>query len=165
MTETDKNEPHTEPDAAKDAVRVDWDRKDREHAGRVDELFAINKVTLFDTLAVAGITVITVEFNGYGDEGQIDPPVAYAGQNQIAVPEKQIEILTTKWGKPDIEHEMVTVNEAVNTIAWAILGRLHAGWQDGEGAFGEFEFAVEARVIRLDFNARYVETDIYSYEL
>lgn len=161
MTETDKNDTPTEPDAA----RADWDKKDREHASRMNELFAVNKTTLFDALAAARVTVLIVEFNGYGDEGQIDQPVAYAGENQIGLPEGRIEIVSTKWGTSSTEYELVTVKEAVNTMTWAILGRLHAGWQDGEGAFGELEFAVAARTIRLDFNVRYVETDNYSHEL
>lgn len=165
MTETDRNEPPNKPDAAMDVARADWKQKDREHATRMNELFAINKATLFDTLAAAGIAVLIVEFNGYGDEGQIERPVACTREKQVALPEDRIEILSMKWGTDSAEREMVTVKDAVNSMAWAILGRLYGGWQDGEGAFGEFEFAVEARAIRLDFNARFVETDLYTHEL
>lgn len=152
-------------DAANDAILTEWEQKDRDHSHRLAELLEINKAVLFEAMIAAGITMITIEFDGYGDEGQVEDALAYAGDTQIAMPNDQIEIIDAKWGVLDVERQMVTVGEAVEAMAWAILGRLHGGWQDGEGAFGEFEFDVATRTITLDFNERYTETTNYTHEL
>ena len=58
---------------------VAWDRQEREHTSRVDELLPANKTTLFDALAAANITIVVVTFDGYGDSGQIENIEVKAG--------------------------------------------------------------------------------------
>ena len=38
------------------------------------------------------------------------------------------------------------------------LAQTHSGWEDNEGAFGEFTFDIAARTITLDYNERYIES-------
>lgn len=152
-------------DAANAAILTEWEQKDRDHANRLAESLEINKAVLFGAMIAAGITMITVEFDGYGDEGQVEDAVAYTDDTQVAMPHDQIEIFNALWGVSDLEPQMVSVGEAVVTMAWAVLCCLHGGWQDGEGAFGTFEFGVKTRAITLDFNERYTETTNYTHEL
>lgn len=43
-------------------------------------------------------------------------------------------------------------------------GSPRLGWQDGEGAYGEFVFDVAKRAILLDFNERFIESAQSSHE-
>jgi hypothetical protein len=50
----------------------DWEIKRGEHERRDAELRPFNKTAVFDALAAAGITIVAVVFDGYGDSGQTE---------------------------------------------------------------------------------------------
>lgn len=62
-----------------------WDRQEREHISRADDLLPANKTALFDALAAANITVVVVTFDGYGDSGQIENIEAKAGDEIVTL--------------------------------------------------------------------------------
>ena len=64
----------------------DWETKQAEHVRRDAELRAVNKTAVFDALAAAGITIVVVAFDGYGDSGQIENVEAKAGEDLVALP-------------------------------------------------------------------------------
>ena len=70
----------------------DWDAKraaqDRLHA----ELQPQNQAALFDALAAAGVTLIVITFDGYGDSGQIENIDVKAGDAVVAMPVGEVEI-------------------------------------------------------------------------
>jgi hypothetical protein len=136
-----------------------WDQKDREHARLSDELLPANKTALFDALAAAGIEIVTVVFDGYGDSGQIENIEAKAGDEIIALPPGQIEIAGPVWGSSEIERQAQPVREAIETLAYAFLGQTHGGWENSDGAYGDFTFDVTERTITLDYNERRMESD------
>ena len=81
-------------------VAFDWDAKraaqDRLHA----ELQPQNRAALFDALAAAGITLIVVTFDGYGDSGQIENIEAKAGDAVVGMPAGEVEIAEANWDQP-----------------------------------------------------------------
>jgi hypothetical protein len=82
-------------------VPSDWDAKraaqDRLHA----ELQSQNQAALFDALAAAGITLIVVTFDGYGDSGQIENIEAKASDAVVAMPVGEVEIAEAIWDQPE----------------------------------------------------------------
>jgi hypothetical protein len=66
-----------EPDTTYDFAA--WEAQERERARLAAEVRPANKAAVFDTLARAGITLVTVGFDGSGDEGQIESIDAFAG--------------------------------------------------------------------------------------
>ena len=54
--------------------------------------------------------------------------------------------------------------DAVEALAYAFLEETHGGWENNEGAFGEFTFDVAERTITLDYNERF-ESSEYSQHL
>ena len=50
-----------------------------EQAGLSQSIHAAEKAALFDPQARTGITIVTVNFDGYGDSGQIEEIQAKAG--------------------------------------------------------------------------------------
>ena len=54
------------------AREVTWIAQYKNHARRAAEAWPANKAALLDALARAGITSVVVNFDGYGDSGQIE---------------------------------------------------------------------------------------------
>lgn len=152
----------TSPIPAVDPVA--WAEKDREHTRRAHELLATNKATLFDALAGAGITTVSVHFDGYGDEGQVDDVWAHTNDAPVELPEDRIEMLDSIWGSVEVERQTMTIREAVEAMAWNLLRETHGHWEDNEGGFGDFLFNVAERTIRLDYNERISDTEFYQHE-
>jgi len=146
-------------------VMPSWFQAEQEYLRRSNEVLPGNKTVLFDALAAAGITSVIVEFDGYGDSGQIENIVAKANDAAAELPDERIEIFDPMWGSAELEKQTVTVREAIETLAYAFLRQTHAGWENNDGAYGDFTFDVTTRVISLDYNERYTSSEHYTHEL
>jgi hypothetical protein len=130
---------------------------------RLDESIRLaNKVVLFEALAQAGITTVLVEFDGYGDSGQIEDISAHAGPDiAVNLPECNVDIARVEYGSLEIVREAFTVKEAIERLAYDFLEETHGGWEDNQGAYGDFLFDVAERTITLNYNER-IETFEYT---
>ncbi len=145
-------------------VLPDYERMHRDYIVRLGEANAINKALLFDALAAAGITAVLVNFDGYGDSGQIESIEAKAGGQAAEVPDKTLEFLHPVWHKPEIERRNHTIPEAIEELVYAFLRQTHDGWENNDGAYGEFTFDLDTRTITLDYNERYTSSENYTHE-
>ena len=138
--------------------------KDRIYKSRADELLSINKNALFVLLAAADITLVEVSFDGCGDSGQIEEIQARTGEGSVELPEAQVEILDPIWGSSETRVHTLTIHDAIEAMAYALLRQTHDGWEDGDGAHGDFTFDVAAQTITLDYNERYTSSNNYTHE-
>ena len=138
--------------------------KDRAFTTLSESIRPANKTALFDALAAAGITSVLVHFDGSGESGQIEDIDATAGDQPRDLPSGEIEMAHVRWGEPDIERTTLSVREAIESLAYDFLEQTHGGWENNEGAYGEFIFDVAQRTITLDYNER-VETSEYSQHI
>ena len=138
--------------------------KDRAFTALSDSIRPANKTALFDALAAAGITSVLVHFDGSGDSGQIEDIDATAGERPAEIPNGNIEIAQVRWGDANVERTTLSVRDAIASLAYDFLEQTHGGWEDNEGAYGEFTFDVAQRTITLDYNER-VETSEYSQHM
>lgn len=134
-----------------------------EQMRRLDECRPANIAALFDTLAGAGITAVVVTFDGYGDSGQIESIDATNADGETTLPQGEIAIVHPGDGDAT-EHVSTDIKEAIEELAYDLLRDTHAGWENNDGAFGEFNFDVPARTISLDHNDRYTAIESYSHE-
>ena len=129
------------------------------------EILLENKLTLFRTLGAAGIEVVTAYFDGYGDSGQIESIRALDGANiEVDLPREPIPVKDVDFSGTTIimhEHDARVV---IETMAYDLLSRTHGGWENNEGAFGEFVFNIFNQSIVLEFNERIVETEFHRHE-
>lgn len=142
------------------------------------------KRTLFGACTAAGITRVTVTFDGYGDSGQIESVDAYGANDQkIDLPTEPITYpcaFMEERGEPNSEapsgnrflgyevgetEKTSTLRQIVEDIFWDFIGAKHDGWEDGEGGYGECSFEVESQTIRLEMNERYTETNYHEHEM
>ena len=142
--------------AADTGAASDWDAKraaqDRLHA----ELQPQNQTALFDALAAVGVTLIVVTFDGYGDSGQIENIEVKAGDAVVAMPAGDVEIAEAIW---EPSRSPVSIADAIERLAYDLLERTHCGWENNDGAYGDFTFDVAERTITLDYNERYTASE------
>ena len=137
----------------------DWETKRAEHERRDAELRPVNKTAVFDALAAAGTTIVVVAFDGYGDSGQIENVEAKAGEDLVALPFVEVEIASAVWDQAEPDRTAMTVHDAIERLVFEFLGVTHDGWENSDGAYGDFTFDVAERTITLDYNERYMQSE------
>ena len=134
------------------------------YEARAAELYPANKASLLTALAAAGITQVAVTFDGYGDSGQIENVEVKAGEALVDLPDVSVEIARAEYFSEDVDRRTEPLREAIESVCYLILETRHGGWENNEGAYGEFLFDVAADSITLDFNYRIETTENHSYQ-
>ena len=122
------------------------------------------KSLLFKALEIAGITRVIVTFDGCGDSGQIESIEAFSGDVSVVLPSNQIEFEPLALEKTETEPQSVPIANLLETLVYDLLGDAHGGWENNDGACGEFTFDVAERSISLDLNERYIAVAHFSYQ-
>ena len=124
-----------------------------------------NKAALFAVLQTAGIHLVTVHFDGAGDSGQIESIDATDSDEAAAdLPNGTIEIRTPLWDGSGVQTAAMPVRDAIEKLAYDFLEEVHDGWENEDGAYGEFVFDVGERTIRLEYNERVMTTSYSEHE-
>ena len=131
---------------------------------RADTL-PLNKSALFDALAAAEIQTVVIAFDGSGDSGQLENMTGMNAENvEAPLPDEQIEMREVQFDGPSILLVKRTVRDVLETLAYEFLEQTHQGWENGDGAHGEFTFDVITRSIMLDYNERFTDSTNYQHE-
>jgi hypothetical protein len=125
------------------------------HKKAVTKANLLNKVVVFDALVAAGITRLTIEFDGEGDSGQLSSITAYTGETPAILPATQITLQRSQFNADGLITHSETLEEAVQTLCYDYLEQEYGGWENNDGAYGEFIFDVAARQIELEMNVRF----------
>ena len=134
------------------------------YEARATALYPANKASLMAALAAAGITSVVVTFEGYGDSGQIENLEVKSGDCLVDLPDAPVEIARTEFFCETVDRCIEPLREAIESVCYLILEARHGGWENNEGAHGEFVFDVAAGTVTLDFNYRIETTENHSYE-
>jgi hypothetical protein len=156
MTDTD---PTPNPALNTDACEA----KAREQAGLSESIHAADKVALFDALARASITIVTVRFDGSGDDGQIAEIQAQAGDAPVELPAGEIEFQAI-CGSAEPRRSTLDISGAIENLVYDFLEDTHSGWGNNDGAYGDFTFDVAERTITLDYYERVMESEYFQHE-
>lgn len=117
---------------------------------------AANKEAVFAALAAAGIATVTVSFDGEGDSGQI-ADIAVDGK-VTRLPDVRVECQLVPLGAETPVCGQTTLHLAIDALCYDYLAQEHGGWENNDGAYGEFVFDVAQRRVELDFNARFSDS-------
>ncbi|WP_298281513.1 DUF6878 family protein [Acidocella sp.] len=90
--------------------------------------FDFNKAAIFTALEAAGITQITVTFDGYGDSGQIEGISASIGEAPTQMPDCMVETLGIAWPQTEPAFSSLSLATAVENLAYDVLAQTHCGW-------------------------------------
>jgi len=156
--------PDESPTAAPQFDADDFMSRLAAYEARAAALYPTNKANIHAALAAAGITCVTVSFDGVGDSGQIEHVEAKAGEAQVELPDTPVEIASTEYFAEDIHPRTEPLPQAIESMCYLILEAKHGGWENNEGAYGAFEFDVAGDLITLDFNYRIEAVDSHTHE-
>jgi len=123
------------------------------------EILPGNKVVLFQTLSEAGVRTVVVSFDGCGDSGQIESIVARNADGvEFPLPLGDLRVRGVDFEMCAITERTTTAGDLIERMAYEFLEHTHGGWEDNEGAYGDFTFDVAEGSITLEYNERYIET-------
>lgn len=127
---------------------------------------AHNKAALLGALAAAGISRVEVDFDGYGDSGQIER-IAVVDPSELTLdaPSGEVEIRHVLHDGSGVDTEMMNLPGAIERVCYDLLSFHHGGWENNDGAYGDFAFDVAAGTVTYTHNSRYTEVDTSMHEL
>ena len=123
----------------------------------------LKKITIFDVLAEAGVTNVTIEFDGEGDSGQISGIDFTPSKDSTALLATSVTISHLQWDQQDLSLLSTTLADALERLCYGFLEQECEGWEINDGSYGAFEFDVAARAINLDFNERIIDSNQYKH--
>lgn len=141
-----------------ESPQIDYDAKEKDYESLLNAATARNKAAVFDALAKAGISVVTIAFDGYGDSGQVEDIQATVQDAPVALPSDQIEYEHIRWGETEPSRSSCSLRHALEDLAFHYLGTAHGGWENDDGAFGEFTFDTATCSITLAYNERFTDS-------
>jgi hypothetical protein len=123
----------------------------------------LNKGIVFDALSVAGVTHVSVDFDGEGDSGQIENVTAHAAAEAVDFPATTVTLHRAQSGCGELTSQETPLRDAIEELCYGYLEQEYGGWENNDGAFGEFTFEVAARKIDLEFSARFTDHTHHSH--
>lgn len=109
---------------------------------RAAEQRVVTRAALLTELRTLGVTKIEVQYEGYGDSGNVEDVVVTP--DTIALSEE--------------------LRRRVEDFGWDFAYALSPGFENNEGGYGEVTWAVEADKIDVSHSNRYVETNTTEHE-
>lgn len=79
------------------------------------------------------------------------------------IPQVPIELQKTSWGTGKLDSIQSTLRDGIETLCYNYLEQHQGGWENNDGAFGEFVFNVAERRIELEFNGRFSDSTLFTY--
>jgi hypothetical protein len=137
-----------------DTVMSDYERNRQARA----KLSEGNKGAVFEALAAGNITRVQVEFDGEGDQGQIESVIAFRGEERSELPKTTVPVQNVSWGNAESVTTESTLESAIETLCYDYLEESHGGWENNDGGYGEFHLDVAKRTVELEFNGRFTHT-------
>ena len=142
-----------------DNIVATWQR----HKEALRNANEASKKAVFDALETAGISLVTVNFDGESDSGQIDNVNAFKEDKPVQIPAVAVTVQHVGWNSSKPAAVQASLPEAVEQLCYDSLGQEQDGWENDGGAYGEFTFQVAERTIELDFNARFTDYTNHTY--
>lgn len=143
-----------------------YEEQERKRKALEPAAIAASRQALFAVLRSRAIARVEVTFDGYGDSGQLDEPV-FTGSDEAPhdMPAADVEICRARRDGSGIDIEVASLGAAIEALCYAQLRIHHAGWENCDGAFGDFIFDVGAETITYTHNERYTEVETSVHEL
>jgi hypothetical protein len=101
-----------------------------------------------EQLKAAGIARVDIYYDGCGDSGQIEDVRYFDAERKMINPA----------GTP------IVSEDALRELFYDLLETRHAGWENNDGAFGEFEWDLIADTLNHSHSERYVECETTEHE-
>lgn len=122
---------------------------------------------LLRQLQSAGVTEITIDFDGSGDSGSVQS-VSFNPTSKVMLStkwaEKSSRYVDGKWIE-EWKETTVDAEEGCTALCYELLESTGIDWYNNDGGFGELEITLDPIEITLNVNTRYTEYNTDSFEL
>lgn len=110
-----------------------------------------SKAAFLEALKTLGVVSVQAEYNGSGDEGQIDTITAMTTDN-TEVDLRKHKVAASGYDRP------VTLDDLIGDFAWNAVQHFHSGFHNGEGGFGTLTIHVETGKVEISHDDNVIET-------
>jgi hypothetical protein len=76
----------------------------------------------------------------------------------------EIPYAAIPWDSPEVEMRQLSLEDVVEQLAYDFLSDTHCGWENNDGAYGEFCFDASVRCIHLEFNERFTSSELFTHD-
>lgn len=149
-----------EPQTTRPAVDYDkWKEDAKIRRATIARNVAAAKTSLFDILDSHGIAFVILGFDGCGDSGQIDGIMAHDDTVIVELPDVKLPAIDIETAEPEVGANAMAVTDVIESLAYNLLGIEHGGWENNDGAYGEFRFDTADRSITLGYHERFTSSE------
>jgi hypothetical protein len=123
-----------------------------------------NKKRMFEMLKSIGVVDIQVEFDGGGDNGNVDS-ITYNGllsdkeYNEMEAPANFPDLLTA------MQTIKATLSQLVDYWSYDLLGETDHDWVNNDGGYGSMTIKVDAGTARVDMNIRETISHYFEHDV
>ena len=147
-------------DTQADALAVVLD-----HGDNARKVVAFTLASICPLLNEAAIGTVVIEYDGYGDEGQVnDIVLKNVAGSDAPMPQVRCQSYWLTF-QGQIAAEETTMAQALDRFATEALETLHPGWENNEGAAGTLTIQVATACATLEHSTRYVAIETATHQL
>ena len=122
---------------------------------------------LFAQLKLLNVKEFRINFEGSGDDGQIDEIEFYNTNNEtFNIPIDTISWVYTDYGQEPKETK-VTLHKATEDLGYSMLDEAGHDWYNNDGGYGSISVLIEGQdgkpYVDMEINIRYTNEDHYEY--
>ena len=123
---------------------------------------------LFAQLKLLNVKEFKINFEGSGDDGQIDEIEFYNSNNEtFNIPIDTISWVYTDYGQEPKETK-VTLHKAIEDLGYEMLDEAGHDWYNNDGGYGTIDVTLEDEdgkpSVHMEINIRYLNEDRYEYD-
>ena len=145
MTQSDKPSTDTSPDVVPNATSsFSLEQYYKERLANVRKSLPVAA----EQLKGSGVARVDIYYDGCGDSGQIEEIRYFDAQRKMI----------------DRPCTLTMSEDALGELFYDLLETRHAGWENNDGAFGEFEWDLIADTLKHSHSDRYVECETTEHE-
>jgi hypothetical protein len=122
---------------------------------------------LFAQLKILNVKEFRINFEGAGDDGQIDEIEFYNTNNEtFNIPIDTISWVYTDYGQ-ETKETKVTLHKATEDLGYSMLDEAGHDWYNNDGGYGSISVLIEGQdgkpYVDMEINIRYTNEDHYEY--
>ena len=123
---------------------------------------------LFAQLKLLNVNSFEIEFDGSGDEGQIDEIYFYNANNEtINIPSDTISWVYSHYGDTKPHEQQVTLQKAIEDLGYQMLNESGQDWYNNDGGYGNISVLIEGQdgrpYVDMDMYIRISDSEHYEY--
>jgi hypothetical protein len=141
-----------------DTILSAWEERERQLRDRA----MASKSILIAAMRQHAIAEIEVEYDGFGDSGQIQDVTALDEKGNRMDWPAGVKVSLPGQGQ---EVKVLDLEEAAEEIAWSLIESFHGGWENNDGGNGNLRFDAEDDKIVWEHNDAYTDYHTTNHEL